>query len=103
MVAVATASLIVASTASGRCRAGGGLLGGKDPAGQYRPTVRNSGRLERRGFIDPPRSAERNDLDDDHFESDVAFIRQEVHAPGVLHESGARGVRVRREIVAFVE
>jgi len=48
--------------------------------------------LEWRRFVDSPGSAERNDLDHDDLEVHLAFVTEEMHAPGVLYETGARRI-----------
>src|SRR5262249_41334638 len=77
------------------CGGGAGPVGAclavRTPPAALFSTTHNRERLERRGFVDPPRGAGRNNLDDDHFQIDGSFIRQEVYAPGALHAPGARG------------
>ena len=56
----------------------------RPPAGRFLTSLVIHHR--RFGFVDPPRGAVRNDLDDDHLQVNVSFIRQEVNASGVLHD-----------------
>jgi hypothetical protein len=83
----------------GDAAAGGGLLGGKDPAGRFLSSliIHQWCRL-----IDPPGRAARDDLHDDHLQVNVPFVHQDVDASRVFHKTGACGKVLRFEIVAFV-
>jgi hypothetical protein len=82
-------------------------------APQYRPASgdcigegprwpRHCDRLRGR-FVDPPRLTKRNYLHNDDFQIGAAFIRKQMDASGVLHESGSRRVETRNDrIIAVV-